>query len=92
VLNREAPEAFMSIHPEDADHLGINEGQVVRVRSRRGEIAIKAAKTGEVQPGTLFIPMHFAECAVNKLTDSRVEAQAKIPDFKVCAVNIGVGN
>jgi formate dehydrogenase alpha subunit len=92
VLNREAPEALMSIHPEDADRLGISEGQMVMVRSRRGEITIKAAKTGEVQPGTIFIPMHFAECAVNKLTDSRVEAQAKIPDFKVCAVSIGVGN
>ncbi len=92
VLNREAPEALMNIHPEDADRLGINEGQMVTVRSRRGEIAIKAAKTDEVQPGSIFIPMHFAECAVNKLTDSRVEAQAKIPDFKVCAVNIGIGN
>ncbi len=91
VLNREAPEAFMNIHPEDAARLGIEEGQEVTVRSRRGEIAIKAARTDEVQPGNVFIPMHFAECTVNRLTDSRIESQAKIPDFKVCAVNIGVG-
>ena len=92
VLNKEAPTGFMNINPEDAATLDIEEGQMVMVRSRRGEIAIKATKTGEVPPGTVFIPMHFAECAVNKLTDSRIEAQAKIPDFKVCAVNIGIGN
>jgi len=92
VLNQEAPEAFMSIHPEDAARLGIEDGQEVTVQSRRGKIAVKAAKTGEMQPGNVFIPMHFAECTVNRLTDSRIESQAKIPDFKVCAVNISAGN
>ncbi|HKI49086.1 MAG TPA: molybdopterin dinucleotide binding domain-containing protein, partial [Desulfobacteria bacterium] len=92
VLNREAPEAFMNIHPEDAARLGIEEGQQVTVQSRRGKIAIKAAKTDEMQPGNVFIPMHFAECTVNRLTNSRIESQAKIPDFKVCAVTIAAGN
>jgi predicted molibdopterin-dependent oxidoreductase YjgC len=92
VLNREAPDGFMTIHPEDARRLGIEEGQVVTVRSRRGKIDIKAMKSDEVQQGNVFIPMHFAECGVNNLTDSRIEAQAKIPDFKVCAVNIDTVN
>jgi predicted molibdopterin-dependent oxidoreductase YjgC len=91
-LNKEAPTGFMDINPEDAATLGIEEGQMVKVRSRRGEISIGARKTSEVSPGTVFIPMHFSECAVNKLTDSKVEALAKVPDFKVCAVNIDVGN
>ena len=91
-LNREVPEAFMSIHPEDAARLGIEEGQAVTVQSRRGKISIKAVKTEEMQPGNVFIPMHFAECTVNKLTDSRIESQAKIPDFKVCAVTIAADN
>ena len=91
-LNKEAPTGFMDINPEDAATLGIEEGQMVKVRSRRGEISIGARRTSEVSPGTVFIPMHFSECAVNKLTDSKVEALAKVPDFKVCAVNIDVGN
>jgi len=91
LLNKEVPTGYMNINPEDAATLGVEEGQEVLVRSRRGEIAITARQTSEVQPGTVFIPMHFAECAVNKLTDSKVEALAKIPDFKVCAVNITIG-
>ncbi len=92
VLNEEVPTGYMSIHPSDAVTLGIEEGQMVLVRSRRGEITIQARKTSEVQPGTVFIPMHFSECAVNTLTASKVEALAKIPDFKVCAVSIGISN
>ena len=88
MLDREAPTGYMKIHPDDAVKLGIQEGDTVKVRSRRGEISIKAAPSTEVEPGMVFIPMHFAECPVNILTDTAVDPVAKIPGFKVCAVSI----
>jgi formate dehydrogenase alpha subunit len=87
-LNQEAPTGYLNIHLEDADKLGVKEGQPVKVRSRRGEILINARISNEVEPGIVFIPMHFSECAVNTLTDRKFDPVAKIPGFKVCAVNI----
>jgi formate dehydrogenase alpha subunit len=88
VLNKEAPTGYVNIHPEDAKKLGIAEGEWLNVSSRRGEISIQANISTEVKPGIVFIPMHFSECAVNTLTDRKFDAIAKIPGFKVCAVNI----
>ncbi|MFO7970743.1 MAG: formate dehydrogenase subunit alpha [Desulfobacterales bacterium] len=88
ILNQEAPTGYVNIHPEDAKKLGIADGQWLNVSSRRGEISIKANISTEVNPGIVFIPMHFSECAVNTLTDRKFDAIAKIPGFKVCAVNI----
>jgi predicted molibdopterin-dependent oxidoreductase YjgC len=45
--------------------------------------------TGRSPEGTVFIPFHFAEAAANVLTDNRLDARAKIPDYKVCGVRIG---
>jgi len=87
-LNREVPTGYMNISYEDAHKLGVKEGQTVKVRSRRGEISIHARISEEVQPGIVFIPMHFSECPVNTLTDKTFDPVAKIPGFKVCAVNI----
>ena len=88
ILNQEAPTGYMDIHLEDANKLGIKGGEPVKVSSRRGEISIKARISTEVKPGIVFIPFHFSECAVNILTDRKLDPVAKIPGFKVCAVNI----
>jgi formate dehydrogenase alpha subunit len=88
ILNQEVPTGYVKIHPEDAKKLNIADGQWLNVRSRRGEISIKANISTEVKPGIVFIPMHFSECAVNTLTNRKFDPIAKIPGFKVCAVNI----
>lgn len=44
--------------------------------------------TGRSPEGVIFIPFHFAEAAANTLTDPRLDKRAKIPDFKVCAVQV----
>jgi len=88
-LDREVPTGFINIHPEDASKLGVVEEETVRVSSRRGEISIKTKISNEVGLGTVFIPMHFTEHAVNVLTDpTNLDPVAKIPGFKVCAVKI----
>ena len=79
-------ESFVEIHPDTAAKLGIDDEEYVRVESRRGEIVVKARVTDRVGRGTLFIPMHFAAGAVNKLTQERFDPQAGIPEYKVTSV------
>ncbi|MXR52535.1 formate dehydrogenase subunit alpha [Halovenus sp. WSH3] len=81
-------ESFVEVHPETADNLGIADGEYVRVESRRGDIVVKAQVTDRVGEGTLFIPMHFAAGAVNKLTGETFDPQAGIPEYKVSSVKI----
>jgi formate dehydrogenase alpha subunit len=87
-LDREVPEGYVEISPEDAGRLGLNKSEPVRVISRRGEIEIKAWITRRVSPGTVFIPFHFAEAAANVLTNPAVDPVAKIPEYKVAAVRV----
>lgn len=87
-LNKELPTGYIDISKEDAEKIGIKDGDIVKVVSRRGEISIRANISDEVSAGVVFIPMHFVECAANVLTDRRLDRIAKIPSFKVCAVNI----
>jgi predicted molibdopterin-dependent oxidoreductase YjgC len=41
-----------------------------------------------VPPKTVFVPFHYAEAVVNKLTNSAMDPIAKIPEYKVCAVSM----
>ncbi|WP_435194659.1 formate dehydrogenase subunit alpha [Natronomonas sp. EA1] len=81
-------ESFVEISPETATGLGVADGEYVRVASRRGSIVVKATVTDRVGPGTLFIPMHFAAGAVNKLTGETFDPTAGIPEFKVSSVRV----
>jgi len=87
-LNFRYPNAYVEIHPSDALELGIEDGVNVRVTSRRGEIEISTKVTSRSPQGTVFIPFHFFEAAVNRLTNPALDPIGKIPEFKVCAVKI----
>jgi formate dehydrogenase alpha subunit len=87
-LEQEVPEGYVEISPEDADRLGLDKSEQVRVISRRGEIKTKAWITRRVPPGTVFIPFHFAEAAANLLTNPALDPVAKIPEYKVAAVRV----
>jgi predicted molibdopterin-dependent oxidoreductase YjgC len=82
------PEARIEINPADAARLKIEDGQTVRVSSRRGTIVLHAWVTERTTPGVVFVPMHFAEAAANLLTIDALDPLAKIPEFKACAVRI----
>jgi formate dehydrogenase major subunit/formate dehydrogenase alpha subunit len=82
------PEALVEINPKDAHRAGIQDGQLMKIASRRGEIVSKAQVTDRVEPGLVFATFHFAESAANFLTNPALDPQAKIPEFKVCAVRI----
>ncbi|MDK1082124.1 MAG: formate dehydrogenase subunit alpha [Anaerolineae bacterium] len=87
-LNDLYPEARVDIHPADAEIHGISNGMAVRLSSRRGEIVLRATVTEKTTVGLVFLPWHFHEAAANLLTIDALDPQAKIPEFKVCAVQV----
>ncbi len=84
--NLAGPKAMISVF--DAERLGLSNGQMVKVSTRRGQIEIAAFVTKRMQKGVIFIPFHFVESPVNKLTTTATDPHAKIPEFKVAAVRV----
>jgi formate dehydrogenase alpha subunit len=86
------PEPLLEISPQDAVRTGLAGGQVVRVRSRRGEMAARAVVTDRVSPGLVFGTFHFPGPGnVNNLTIGALDPVARIPEYKVCAVAVEPG-
>jgi formate dehydrogenase alpha subunit len=82
------PEALAEVSPADAALLGLRDGQAVRVASRRGAIVLRLMVSERLTPGVVFIPFHFSEAAANLLTIDALDPQARIPEFKACAVQL----
>lgn len=91
VLNDISPRPFVEIHPDDARKENLESDSTVRVSSRRGSIELDIRISDRSPTGVLFIPIHFAEAAVNELTRDIRDASAKIPDYKICAVKLEKG-
>jgi assimilatory nitrate reductase catalytic subunit len=88
-LNSQAPEPWVEIHPQAAARLGIVNDEVVRVRTPRYSMEVKALVVPTIRPDTLFIPYHYGhEHAVNQLTNPAVEPNVKIPEYKACAATV----
>ncbi len=81
-------EETVDIHPEDASELGITNGEVVQVRSRRGELQVKAKVTEQVVPGLVFMSFHWSETPTNVLTLNEYDPISGTAEFKACAVAI----
>jgi assimilatory nitrate reductase catalytic subunit len=79
-------ECYVEINPKDAKNLGIEGNSITRISSRRAQIRAMAFVTPTVQPGQLFIPMHYRE--VNQLTFPAFDPYSRQPSYKACAVKI----
>jgi len=87
-LNTFVPECLVEINPKDASRLRIDDGDEVKVVSRRGKITARAKLTNRSAEGLVFVPFHFTEAAANILTNDALDPHAKIPEYKVAAVKI----
>jgi formate dehydrogenase major subunit len=87
-LNNELLNGFAEVNREDARKLGIEDGDPVVLKSRRGEIKTVARVTDDIRAGLIFMPWHFSECAPNVLTGPTAGPPSKMPEFKFCAVSI----
>ncbi len=88
-LSRDSPEAHIEVHSDLARHLGLAEGNLVRVISRRGEAIARARITHTIRPDTAFMPFHWSGVArVNSVTNAALDPDSRMPEFKVCAVRL----
>jgi formate dehydrogenase alpha subunit len=81
-------EETLDIHPLDAGRLGIEDGQLVEVSSRRGVLTVKAKVTEQVVPGLVFMSFHWREVPTNVLTINEFDPISGTAEFKACAVNV----
>jgi predicted molibdopterin-dependent oxidoreductase YjgC len=72
------PAAWMEMHPQDGRRLNIQEQDMVVIRSRQGEIICAAALNSSIPEGVVFVPDHFRDTAVSKLTASSPACQVHI--------------
>jgi len=87
-LDAISPKAEVYLNPEDAADLGLADGELARVSSRRGTIVLETRVSHREGRGNCFIPFHFREAAANLLTIDEIDPVGKIPEFKFCAVRI----
>ncbi|HJQ32512.1 MAG TPA: molybdopterin dinucleotide binding domain-containing protein [Pyrinomonadaceae bacterium] len=100
-LQAAAPEVFVEISEADAGELGVGDGEVIEVASRRGTVRAPA-RVGRIEPGHVFIPFHYGYWdeagetddegghtrAANELTLTSWEPVSKQPHFKFAAVQV----
>ena len=83
------PELRVAIHPQDAARIEVRSGEALQVASRRGRLEGVAFVTDDVAPGSIFVPfVRLQESAANWLTNNVYDAEARIPEYKVCAVAV----
>ena len=87
-LDAREPTPIVEIHPADAKDIGVREGELVRLTSRRNSMVSAARITERVARGQVFVPFHFREAAANLLTNPVLDPYAKMAELKICAVRI----
>ena len=91
VLDAIEPMATASMCGADLTALGLQPGDVVTVRSRRGEVAIHLRRDDGTPQGAVFMPFAYYEAAANLMTNAALDPVGKIPEFKYCAVTVVPG-
>ncbi len=77
---------YVEISPEDALKLKVETEDLINVSSRRGSVNVKAVVLSSLQPGQVFMPMHYSE--TNQLTLCSFDPYSKEPSYKACAVSL----
>ncbi|MCF8218300.1 MAG: formate dehydrogenase subunit alpha [Bacteroidales bacterium] len=81
-------EAYVLMHPYDASKKDIHHGENVRITSSRGSLDTHVRISNQVLEKELFMPFHFAEAPVNKLTRNEMDPDSKIAPFKLSACKV----
>jgi ferredoxin-nitrate reductase len=87
-LKQHISNAFVEIHPDDADRRNINEDDLVEIFNGRGNVRVKAKLSNDIKRGVVFLPMHWGKILnndlnrANNLTHNLVDPISKEPDFK----------
>ena len=92
-LFNHAPEPSVMMHPNDARRRRLVEGDLVRIKSRRGELVLRLALSADMRPAQVFMPMHWGSqfmsgAGVNALTLSAFDPISHQPELKHAAVQV----
>jgi formate dehydrogenase major subunit len=87
-INELLGEETADISAADAVSKGIADGEKISVKSRRGEVVVKARVTKEVPPGLVWMAFHFREGNANWLTNPVYDPITQTAEYKACAVRI----
>jgi assimilatory nitrate reductase catalytic subunit len=83
------PQPLCEMHPRLAEKLGVDDGDFVKVESRRGNVVVRAQVVKTIRPDTVFIPYHWPlDRSANNLTIRAIDPVSNIPEFKICAVRV----
>jgi formate dehydrogenase major subunit len=87
-INDLLPEETADISFADASSLNIKDGEKIKLKSRRGEIVLKAKVTKQVPKGLVWMAFHFREACANWLTNPAFDPDTQTAEYKACAVRI----
>jgi formate dehydrogenase major subunit len=85
-------EDVLEIHPADAEARGVRDGHWVALKSRKGEIVLKAQITERVAPGVVYTTFHHPETGANVVTTEYSDWATQCPEYKVTAVEVTPAN
>ncbi len=81
-------EELLRVNPWDAEQMGVCNGDIVNVHSRRGRVKVKVDVNAICPKGVASLTFHFHETPTNELTICAVDPVSKIPETKVCAIKV----
>ncbi len=81
-------EDVLEIHPFDAESRGVNDGDLVALASRSGDIALRARISERMQPGVVYTTFHHAKTGANVITTDFSDWATNCPEYKVTAVQV----
>jgi len=86
-LTSHITEAYVDLHGDDAERLGLREGLLAQVTTRWGSAIVRVRCSGEMQPGSIFVPIHWSDqfCShgrIGALVNPVVDPISGEPEFK----------
>lgn len=86
-------QALLSLHPDELSSRNLNDGDLIRVKSRRGELILPVHSDEQIRPGQAFLPMHWGDrflkgLGCNVLTQPAFDPISKQPELKQSSINI----
>ncbi len=93
-LRQHVDQPRLQMHPSDADVLGIEDDETVRVESRQGAVTVNVEHNERLRAGVVFLPMHWGkklsgvDGRANGLTRSDIDPESKQPAYKYTPVRV----
>ena len=81
-------EPYVAIHPDDAQQMGIQPSEQVRVATSAGELVAAARLAPNLEPGTLFVPASFPGTPVSVLFERDLDPRSRSPLAKSCRAKL----